>query len=74
MSEQRYDHVWVDIPKPPEESGEEGEWRNVATFHTVSEAVAFIREKFGPCDDDGRISLVTRGTPVDDAQVADVES
>lgn len=50
---------WVDIPKP--DIGIDGEWTNVGTFKTKAEAVAWIRENIGDCDDEGRIGLISQG-------------
>lgn len=45
--------VYVDLPTI------DGSWKNVATFSTKAEAVAWIRAHVGHCDDDGNVSLVT---------------
>jgi hypothetical protein len=51
---------YVDIPSPATISeGNEGCWSNVGTFATKEEAVKWIRENIGYCDDDGNICLLT---------------
>ena len=49
----------VDIPLEEDRQEEEGQWRNVGKFRTKAEAVAFIRDTIGPCDDDGNVCLIT---------------
>jgi hypothetical protein len=49
----------VDIPTPDCLHNPDGAWQNVATCASKPAAVAFIREHFGPCDDDGNIGLLT---------------
>lgn len=46
---------WVDIPQEGDES-----YKNVATFKTHEEALAYVKEKFG-ADDNGMVSLITGG-------------
>ena len=61
---------YVDIPVKEHFGEDDDWWTNVATFATKAEAVEFIRENIGPCDDDGKIELITEG---DDMQSVDVD-
>lgn len=63
MTEPEYDDVYVDVPNPNTVGEGDNEWVNVGNFTTKSQAVAWIRENLGPCDDDGRICLLTLGDP-----------
>lgn len=51
--------VYVDIPQAEMIGDENGSWLNVAEFETKAEAVAWIRENIGSCDDDGNINLLS---------------
>lgn len=44
---------WVDIPKNPSLQADKGEWENIDSFETKEEALSFIKEWFGDCDDNG---------------------
>ena len=54
---------WVDIPKSPYLQSDKGEWENIESFDTKQEALEFIREWFGDCDDNGVLttSLIAEG-------------
>lgn len=47
----------VDIPTCP--ADDEG-WVNVEEFDTKQEAIAFIKEHIGVCDDDGNVCLISK--------------
>lgn len=51
--------IYVDIPTREMIGDPDGSWLNVGRFKTKEEAVAWIRENIGHCDDDGKISLLT---------------
>ena len=51
---------WVDLPTEECIDNPDGAFKNVATFATKAEAIAFAREHFG-ADEEGRISLVSGG-------------
>jgi len=52
--------IYVDIPDP-ESIGDKdrGAWIDVHSAKTKAEAVAWIRENIGPCDDDGNVCLLS---------------
>lgn len=50
---------YIDIPTVDCIDNPDGAWRNVAIKKSKRAAVAFIRKHFGPCDKDGRISLIS---------------
>lgn len=52
---------WVDIPTLETIQDENAPFINVADFPTKKQAVAWIREHIGNCDDDGNICLITEG-------------
>jgi hypothetical protein len=52
--------VYVDVPVA-DRLGEEECWENVGRFESVADAVAWIRENVGPCDDAGNVCLITNG-------------
>lgn len=49
--------IYVDVPNP--ECGPEASWINVRTFTNVNDALNFIRENIGPCDDHGNVCLLS---------------
>lgn len=54
------DSYYVDIPTMETiKDGPEGAWTNVGTFSSKSEAIEWIRDNIGYCDDEGRICLLT---------------
>lgn len=53
------DTIYVDVPNPDTIGQEDNAWRNVHTAGTKAEAVAWIRQNIGPCDDDGNICLLS---------------
>lgn len=61
---------WVDIPKDPTLQADKGEWQNIDSFDTKEEAIAFIREWFGECDEDGRLldPLIAQGEDDEDEE------
>jgi hypothetical protein len=52
---------YIDIPTPDCVGNDDGSWTNLAQCDTKAEAVAWIREHVGECDDDGNICLLTYG-------------
>ncbi len=52
---------WVDIPVKECVESEDTSWTNLAEFDTKLEAIQFIREYIGPCDDNGNICLISEG-------------
>lgn len=61
---QEYENVYVDLPDVHALDNEDKSWQNVANFTTKEEAVEWIRENVGHCDDDGNICLITLGEKV----------
>ena len=54
--------VYIDFPdKNNLRTDDEGGWVNVHTVKTKAEAVAWIREHLGQCDDDGNVCLISLG-------------
>lgn len=51
--------IYIDIPNPATVGEDDNAWINVHKTTSKEEAIAWIRENIGPCDDDGRISLLT---------------
>jgi hypothetical protein len=51
---------YVDVPTGVSHEHGEESWRNVHVAGTMEEAVAWIREVIGPCDDEGNVCLITR--------------
>lgn len=49
---------YVDLPDPNTVGDEDNGWVNVGRFRSRAEAVAWIRENVGDCDEDGRIRLI----------------
>ncbi len=52
---------YIDIPTEATIQGVDGPWRNLTTFKSKKEAVEWIREHIGYCDDDGNVCLITEG-------------
>lgn len=53
--------IWyVDIPL-----GCEGEWKNVDTFNSFEEALAFVQEHIDGACKDGKVNLITEGEDYD---------
>lgn len=52
--------VWVDIPTDGVFDDPNCSWKNVASFNTRAEAIAFAQKYFG-ADEEGRVSLVVGG-------------
>ena len=50
---------YIDIPTEKTLEGSEGAWTHVHVAQSKEEAVAWIRENIGHCDDDGNICLLT---------------
>lgn len=63
---QRYKEIYVDIPTTSMVGKPEGACANVRTFcnATRQEVLNWIRENLVPCDDEGRISIMTLGEPM----------
>lgn len=59
----KYENIYIDIP--PTSPDSEASWSNVQTLKdaTKGEAVQWIRENIGACDDDGNVCLLTFGEP-----------
>lgn len=55
--------VYIDIPDADTVGTDDGGWKNIHTAMSVKEAVAWIRENIGPCDDEGNVCLLTLGEP-----------
>jgi hypothetical protein len=53
---------WVDIPTKETIDNPDGSWLNVGKFKTREEAVAWIRDNIGVCDDKGNVCLITEGS------------
>lgn len=53
---------YLDIPTEECVGNPDAAWKSIGEFKSKQEAVAFIREHFGPCDNEGRIDLITEGT------------
>lgn len=51
-------NFWVDLPTEECVDNSDGAWKNIATFKTREEAIAFAKEHFG-ADEEGRVSLVS---------------
>jgi hypothetical protein len=52
---------FIDIPTRECVDNDDGPWTNLTTCDTKAEAVAWVRQHLGPCDDDGNICLLTKG-------------
>lgn len=52
------ENFYVDIPDVPATDTSEGSCKNVATFHSYAEAVAFATFAFG-ADEEGRVALIS---------------
>ncbi len=52
---------YLDIPTENTLKRDEGPWHHVTTFPTKHEAVEFIRDNIGHCDENGNICLITKG-------------
>jgi len=66
IKEQDFDgHVWVDVPDKDALGDEEAGWTNATECESVAEAVAWLRERGYPCDENGNLSLslLTLGDP-----------
>lgn len=55
--------VYLDLPDPHQIGVDETGWKSVQAFRSMPEAVLFIRNNVGHCDDVGNISLLTLGDP-----------
>lgn len=49
----------VDVPDPASLKTDYERWVNVGRFNTRAKAVEFIRDHIAPCDDQGRVMLIT---------------
>lgn len=61
VSTGKFKNIYIDIPNPDTIGEEDNSWKNVEICKTKKEALAWIRENIGPCDDEGRIGLITYG-------------
>ena len=56
---EEFDKFALDVPPSyPDRHGSYEEWKNVKTFKTKEEAIAFGKEHFG-CDDNGMICILS---------------
>jgi hypothetical protein len=53
--------AWVDLPTAANCHDPDAPWEHVGTFTSREQAIAFARTHFG-ADDQGRVSVVSRGT------------
>lgn len=51
--------VYVDIPTRQTLIRPNSPWHSIGTFDSLAQAIEFIQERIGPCDNCGRIGLVT---------------
>lgn len=63
---QRYANIYVDLPNKDLIGSDHAPWDNVLSLEnaTKEEAVQWIRDNIGHCDDDGNICLLTLGDPL----------
>jgi len=54
---------YLDIPTRECVGNPGGSWEHIETFDSKEKALAFIREHFGPCDENGNVCLLTEGQP-----------
>lgn len=55
------ENFYVDIPSVQATPTSEGSFKNVATFHSYTEAVAFATTAFG-ADEEGKVDLISGGS------------
>ena len=56
---------YIDIPTEKTiDDGDNGSWTNVKIVDTKEEAVKWIRDNIGWCDDEGRICLISEGQDI----------
>lgn len=62
----RYANIYVDLPNKALIGDDHAPWDNVLSLEnaTKEEAVQWIRDNIGNCDDDGRIELITLGDEI----------
>lgn len=58
------ENFYVHIPSVQATDTSEGSFKNVATFHSYAEAVAFTTAAFGS-DDEGKVDLISGGSMPD---------
>lgn len=68
--DKEYEKIYVDLPRFDHIGEDDDSWTNVGEFTTKGEAVRWIRDNIGECDDDGRIGLLTFGTPKENETLA----
>lgn len=54
-------HVYIDIPDRNTIGDDDNAWVNVADAKSVKEAVAWVNENIGGCDELGNVNLLTLG-------------
>ncbi len=59
-------NVYVDLPRPECIGEDDDSWLNMFVAPSMAEAVKWIQEKVGPCDEHGNICLTTLGDEDDD--------
>lgn len=60
---------YVDIPTKDCVGNDDGAWHPLRTFDTKADAVEWIREHLGWCDDNGNICLISGGESFKDEDV-----
>lgn len=61
-------NIYIDVPNPSAIGQDDNAWVNVHTAASRAEAVEWIRENIGPCDDDGNICLLSNVVKEDGVQ------
>ncbi len=49
----------VDLPRPENLDDNDSSWINVFMANSKAEALDWVREHVGPCDDDGNVNVLT---------------
>lgn len=50
----------IDIPTAECVGNDDAAWKTVAMLPDKASALQFIRDNFGPCDDEGKVCLITQ--------------
>lgn len=58
-------HVYVDIPDKNTLGDDDNSWTNVHNANSVAEAVAWVNDNIGGCDEFGNINLLTLGERIE---------
>lgn len=53
---------YLDIPTKACVGNPDAGWDNIEIFNSKKQAVKFIRDNFGSCDEDGNVCLLTEGS------------